>query len=128
VLCFTGHKGLMGPQGNGRYLCHAGTELRPWNVGGTGVRSYMDEQPMEYPERWKPNAEWSRIAGLLAAVSYKERVNNGENPSHEMNLMKRFNNAIKDRTVVRVYGGLYRGPGTYSRLEYTGLRFLAGCG
>ena len=41
VLCFTGHKGLMGPQGTGGLCIREGVEIRPWKVGGCGVQSYI---------------------------------------------------------------------------------------
>ena len=37
VLCFTGHKGLMGPQGTGGLCIRPGVELRPLLRGGTGI-------------------------------------------------------------------------------------------
>ena len=49
VLCFTGHKGLMGPQGTGGLCVAPGVEIRPWCVGGTGVQTFLQEQPMQYP-------------------------------------------------------------------------------
>lgn len=51
VVCFTGHKGLMGPQGTGGLCVGEGVELRPFLVGGTGVHSYSETQPEDYPTR-----------------------------------------------------------------------------
>ena len=51
VLCFTGHKSLMGPQGTGGLCVAPGVEIRPWCVGGTGVQTFLQEQPMQYPTR-----------------------------------------------------------------------------
>lgn len=51
VLCFTGHKGLMGPQGTGGLCIRPGVELRPLLRGGTGIHSYDREQPQAYPAR-----------------------------------------------------------------------------
>lgn len=51
VLCFTGHKGMMGPQGTGGLIAAPGVEIRPLKTGGTGVQSYRREQPEEYPTR-----------------------------------------------------------------------------
>ena len=45
VLCFTGHKGLMGPQGTGGLCIRPGVEIRPWKRGGSGVLSYEKHQP-----------------------------------------------------------------------------------
>ena len=35
VLCFTGHKGLYGPQGTGGLCIREGVDIRPFKVGGT---------------------------------------------------------------------------------------------
>ena len=51
VLCFTGHKGLMGPQGTGGLCIQPGVEIRPLLRGGTGVHSYDKNQPQAYPTR-----------------------------------------------------------------------------
>lgn len=51
VVCFTGHKSLMGPQGTGGLCLREGLEIRPFAVGGTGVQSYSEAQPAEYPTR-----------------------------------------------------------------------------
>ena len=48
LLAFTGHKGLMGPQGTGGLCVAPGVELRPLLSGGTGVRSFEEEQPQVY--------------------------------------------------------------------------------
>ncbi|MDD6418120.1 MAG: aminotransferase class V-fold PLP-dependent enzyme, partial [Paratractidigestivibacter faecalis] len=45
VVCFTGHKGLMGPQGTGGLAVAGGIDVRPWNMGGTGVSSFEPLQP-----------------------------------------------------------------------------------
>ena len=40
VLCFTGHKGLMGPQGTGGMYVKSGVKIRPLLSGGSGIDSY----------------------------------------------------------------------------------------
>lgn len=54
VLCFTGHKGLMGPQGTGGLCIAEGIEIRPFQVGGSGVQSYSKTQPEEYRRGLRP--------------------------------------------------------------------------
>ena len=49
VVCFTGHKALMGPQGTGGLAVAEGIDVRPWNVGGTGVHSFDPMQPEDWP-------------------------------------------------------------------------------
>ena len=50
VLCFTGHKSLMGPQ-HGRTVRARGCGHQPLEVGGTGVQTYLHEQPEQMPTR-----------------------------------------------------------------------------
>jgi selenocysteine lyase/cysteine desulfurase len=81
VLCFTGHKALMGPQGTGGLCVMPGIEIRPWNVGGTGVRTYQADQPREYPVRLEAGTlNGHGIAGLLAAVAFINEVTQEKNP------------------------------------------------
>ena len=69
LLAFTGHKGLMGPQGTGGLCVARGVELRPLLSGGTGVRSFEEEQPEEYPEHLEAGTlNGHGLAGLGAAA------------------------------------------------------------
>ena len=49
ILCFTGHKGLLGPQGTGGLCVREGIDVRPLKVGGSGVNTFSKEQPVEMP-------------------------------------------------------------------------------
>ena len=40
VLCFTGHKSLLGPQGTGGMYVREGLRVRPLKSGGSGVQTY----------------------------------------------------------------------------------------
>ena len=71
VLCFTGHKGLMGPQGTGGLCVGRNVEIRPLVLGGTGVQSYLERQPDEYPTHLEAGTlNGHGIAGLGAAVRF----------------------------------------------------------
>ena len=71
VLCFTGHKGLLGPQGTGGIYVAPEINIRPLIVGGSGVQSYLKTQPDEMPARLEAGTLNAHgIAGLHAAVSY----------------------------------------------------------
>ncbi len=71
VLCFTGHKGLLGPQGTGGIYVAPEINIRPLVVGGSGVQSYLKTQPDEMPARLEAGTlNVHGIAGLHAAVSY----------------------------------------------------------
>ena len=51
LLCFTGHKSMMGPQGTGGLCINGDIDVDPLKVGGTGVQSYLETQPRKYPTR-----------------------------------------------------------------------------
>ena len=81
VLCFTGHKSLMGPQGTGGLCVRPGVEIRPFKVGGTGVQTYLPQQPREYPTRLEAGTlNGHGIAGLMAAMDYIRSVGRENNP------------------------------------------------
>ena len=49
ILCFTGHKGLLGPQGTGGICVKEGVKIRPLKVGGSGVNTFSKTQPDSMP-------------------------------------------------------------------------------
>ena len=49
ILCFTGHKSLLGPQGTGGMYVREGLEVRPLLSGGSGVQTYSKTHPKEMP-------------------------------------------------------------------------------
>lgn len=105
VLCFTGHKGLMGPQGTGGLCIRPGVEIAPWKVGGSGVHSYDRHQPMEYPTRLEAGTLNSHgIAGLSAAldVILERGVEDIQRAEHA--LMQRFYEGVRDIPGITVYG------------------------
>jgi len=73
ALCFTGHKGLMGPQGTGGVVWRPDfAEKVDWFIeGGTGSFSHLEFQPDMMPDKFEagtPNLPG--IAGLLAATEW----------------------------------------------------------
>ena len=105
VVCFTGHKGLMGPQGTGGLCVGPGVELRPLLVGGTGVQSFSETQPAEYPTRLEAGTLNSHgLAGLGAALEFLEKTGPDTIRQHEQALARRFYEAVRDLPGVRVYG------------------------
>ena len=105
VVCFTGHKGLMGPQGTGGLCVGPGVELRPLLVGGTGVQSFSETQPAEYPTRLEAGTLNSHgLAGLGAALEFLEKTGPDTIRHHEQALARRFYEAVWDLPGVRVYG------------------------
>ena len=105
ILCFTGHKGLMGPQGTGGLCIREGVEVAPWRVGGTGVHSYDREQPQEYPTRLEAGTlNGHGLAGLSASLDYLEEVGVEAIEAREHALMERFYQRVSAIEGVTVYG------------------------
>ena len=105
VLCFTGHKGLMGPQGTGGLCLREGLEIRPFAVGGTGVQSYSEAQPGEYPARLEAGTlNGHGLAGLSAALDFLAETGIENIHAHEDALARRFYGAVRDLPGVTVYG------------------------
>lgn len=105
VLCFTGHKGLLGPQGTGGLCIRPGVELRPLLRGGTGIHSYDRDQPKEYPARLEAGTLNSHgIAGLNAALDFIFEKGVQGIGSRERALMRRFYDGVCDIPGVTVYG------------------------
>ncbi len=105
ILCFTGHKGLLGPQGTGGMYVRTGIEVKPFLHGGTGVQSYNEHQPSEMPTRLEAGTlNGHGIAGLDAAIRYINRVGMDNIRETEMTLMKQFYEGVKDIPGVKLYG------------------------
>ena len=105
VVCFTGHKSLMGPQGTGGLCVRTGTEIRPFAVGGTGVQSYSEAQPAEYPARLEAGTLNSHgLAGLGAALAYLGAVGWDTVRAHETALARRFYEAVSALPNIKLYG------------------------
>lgn len=114
ILCFTGHKSLMGPQGTGGVCVASGVEIRPWKVGGSGVQTYNPQQPPEMPTRLEAGTlNGHGIAGLSAALDYLEETGVENIFRHEQELMRRFYEGVSVIDGVTVYGDFsteYRAP------------------
>lgn len=105
ILCFTGHKGMMGPQGTGGMCIREGVAIRPWKVGGTGVHTYSNTQPEHLPVLLEAGTlNGHGIAGLSAAVDYINSVGIETIRSKEEMLMRRFYSGVSFIDGVTVYG------------------------
>lgn len=105
ILCFTGHKSLMAPQGTGGLCIREGVEIRPFKVGGSGVHSYDREQPKPYPTRLEAGTlNTHGIAGLSAAVDYIRQTGMEQIREKEIALMQRFREGVSGIEGVTLYG------------------------
>ena len=109
VLCFTGHKGLMGPQGTGGLCVREGLTLRHWKVGGSGVQSYSRTHPTQMPTCLEAGTlNGHGIAGLSAALDFIAEVGVDAIHDRETALMRRFYEGVKDVPGITVYGDFSR--------------------
>lgn len=109
VLCFTGHKGLMGPQGTGGLCVREGLTLRHWKVGGSGVQSYSRTHPTQMPTCLEAGTlNGHGIAGLSAALDFIAEVGVDAIHDRETALMHRFYEGVKEVPGITVYGDFSR--------------------
>lgn len=106
VVCFTGHKGLMGPQGTGGLAVAEGIDVAPWAMGGTGVHSFDALQPLEWPTRLEAGTlNGHGIAGLSAGLDFIEAQGGVEAiASSERALADRFLVGVREIPEIKLYG------------------------
>lgn len=105
VLCFTGHKGLYGPQGTGGICVRPGLTLEPLKVGGSGVHSFDREHPKEMPEALEAGTlNGHGIAGLRAAAEWLLAMGTETIRIREQKLLERFVTGVQDIDGVTLYG------------------------
>lgn len=107
VLCFTGHKGLMGPQGIGGMIIRdeAAALIRPLISGGTGSLSHMETIPEFLPDRLEPGTlNLPGIAGLHASLEFIRKTGMDTIREHELALTDRFLSQILDMNHIRLLG------------------------
>ena len=93
ALCFTGHKGLLGPQGTGGIVLRKGLErkIEPLLSGGTGSISHTEQVPEFLPDRFEPGTmNLPGIAGLRAALLWLKERGLDTNRIHEEKLTAKF--------------------------------------
>lgn len=103
VVAFTGHKGLLGPQGTGGLWSREGLTLDPLLCGGTGGDSSSREMPGALPDRLEagtPNAPG--IAGLLAGCEYLLAEGVERLHAREVRLKARLRSGLEQISGVRV--------------------------
>ncbi len=105
VLCFTGHKGLFGPQGTGGLCIRKGLDIKPFKVGGSGIHSYSESHPTEMPEALEAGTLNAHgIAGLLAGLEYISTVGIDVIRNRELTLANQFLEGISEIPGIRILG------------------------
>lgn len=105
ILCFTGHKSLLGPQGTGGLCIHESVEIRSFKRGGSGIHSYEKGQPQAYPARLEAGTLNSHgIAGLCAAINYINTITIPVIAKKEQELLWHFYKGICNIPEIHIYG------------------------
>jgi cysteine desulfurase family protein len=91
LVCFTGHKGLLGPTGTGGLYVREGVPFRPLAVGGSGSRSESLEHPDFLPDALEAGTQNTHgLAGLAAACDFLLGTGVGRIRAHELELAEIF--------------------------------------
>ena len=105
ILCFTGHKGLLGPQGTGGLYVREGVDVRPLLTGGSGVQSHSKTHPAQMPtalESGTLNAHG--LAGLNAGVRWLLETGIDTLRQKELDLMWALYEGVREIPEITVYG------------------------
>ena len=107
ALTFTGHKGLLGPQGVGGFLLQPDMVplVTPLIAGGTGSVSHEEQMPSFLPDKFEAGTlNLPGIMGLHAALCWLERETIDKVRSHELALTERFLIGAEEIPNLRVIG------------------------
>lgn len=111
VLCFTGHKSLLGPQGTGGLYVRPGVKIAPLKSGGTGIDTYNHFQPEKMPTALEAGTlNGHGIAGLNAALGYLLDYGVERIEREERELTQHFYQAVREIPNVVIYGDLETYP------------------
>lgn len=105
ILCFTGHKGLLGPQGTGGLYVREGVTVRPLLTGGSGVQSHSKAHPPQMPTALEAGTRNAHgLAGLNAGVGYLLETGIDSIRQKELDLMWAFHGGVKEIPGITIYG------------------------
>lgn len=105
VLCFTGHKGLLGPQGTGGLCVRSGLALRPLLTGGSGIKTFEQRHPQAMPEALEAGTlNGHGIAGLNAGLRWLKEQGIAQTSGKKDRLARMFYRQVKALPGYRCYG------------------------
>lgn len=107
AVAFTGHKGLLGPQGIGGLLVNdrINKVLSPLIEGGTGSRSEYEEQPSYMPDKFEGGTlNIPGIFGLNAALKYINKRGIDDISEQELYFTDKLIQGLNNIRAVRVVG------------------------
>ena len=105
ILCFTGHKGLLGPQGTGGICLGKDISLRPLLSGGSGILTFSKTHPAQMPTALEAGTlNGHGLAGLKAGVQYILEQRMERLRQREQQLARLFYEEVRRIPDVRLYG------------------------
>lgn len=106
-LAFTGHKGLLGPQGIGGFLISEELDacMESYIAGGTGSQSDSLDMPKSLPDKYESGTlNLPGIIGLHASLSYIEETGIENIHSRKMELARYFLEKLSEFPDLRIVG------------------------
>ena len=103
ALAFTGHKGLLAPQGIGGFVLRESMidEITPLIVGGTGSLSHTEHTPRFMPDKFEAGTlNLPGIAGLHASLSWLQQQDIDKISTHELTLTQQ----LEAQNLLRIVG------------------------
>jgi selenocysteine lyase/cysteine desulfurase len=114
ILCFTGHKGLLGPTGTGGIFVNPEINITPLIVGGSGSHSFDKLHPQEMPDKLEAGTlNIHGISGLNASLKYILKIGIDSIREKELKLARLFYDKVSKLPKVEIYGefkSFYRAP------------------
>ena len=105
ILCFTGHKALLGPQGTGGLYVRPGLAVAPLVVGGSGIHSFDETHPTEMPTALEAGTlNVPGLAGLGAGGRWILQQGVETLEAREAALARQFYELVRDIPGVQCYG------------------------
>ena len=107
ALCFTGHKGLLGPQGIGGIILtkEMAQTLTPLIAGGTGSFSHLETMPTHMPDAFEAGTlNLPGIIGLNEGLDYIESQGMENIHNHELALTQAFLEGLQSIDGINIVG------------------------
>ena len=107
ALCFTGHKGLLGPQGIGGMILtkEMAQSLTPLIAGGTGSFSHLETMPTNMPDAFESGTlNLPGIIGLNEGLTFIESKGMENIHNHELALTEAFLKGLRPIDGINIIG------------------------
>lgn len=105
IIAFSGHKGLLGPQGTGGLYIKEGINIKSLTEGGTGSLSESLYHPDIIPDKFECGTQNTpAICALGAGVRFVREVGTDNILKHEQSLSKYFTDELKNINNIIIYG------------------------